>query len=310
MKIRNIIAAWLFVFIVLLAPLAQAQLSAEMQEKPMTLEEMQEMKKSELFPKKKPNKNDKLENVVDEEQDLAIKIRQDAMRDAARSYGARGGLSWRTAAIMEELKKSSTALDKSFNFRRLLIKAPSNLFIEPPIISEALNNFIVSPNGGEAAVADRIYQITSQARIVSTARNWRQYLERDWKEVAAPPDILLPETPKEREAWRRWVAEGWEQGIKQADEIFQSDLDLLTADFEGMIRYRRLLAENKVSPPYATLVDRGVSGVKAQTMVGSRPMTITTQMRVGDRAIRITSPSSLQDTTEGADWTPGVEAAP
>jgi defect-in-organelle-trafficking protein DotC len=309
LKIRNcfVVIGLLFCFGV---SQAQAQLSAGDQEKPMSLVEMQEMKKTGFFDKKKPSGKDKLENIVDEEKDLELKIRRDSMRDAARSYGARGGLSWRTAAIMEELKKSGNAMDKSFNFRRLLIKAPSNLFIEPPIISEALNNFIVSPNGGEAAVADRIYQITSQARIVSTSRNWRQYLERDWKEVAPPPDILLPENDKEREAWRRWVAEGWEQGTKQADEIFQSDLDLLSADFEGMIRYRRLLAENKVSPPYATLIDRGVSGVKAQTMVGSRPMSVTTQMRVGDRAIRITSPSSLQDSTEGADWTPGVEAAP
>ncbi len=201
---------------------------------------------------------------------------------------------------------SATALDKSFNFRRLLIKTGGNLFIEPPIISEALNNFLVTPSGVEAAVVDVIYQITNQARIVSAPRTWRQYLEREWESVKPPPDVLVPENQKEREAWRRWVSEGWEEGIEQADATFQADVDLLTADFEGMIRYRKLLAENKISAPYATLTDRGVSSTKVQTVIGNTPVNITTMMRVGDRALRITAPSSLREGNEGADW----QAAP
>ncbi len=292
------------------APPARAQLAFENGETPPSLEDLQEVGgKTPDTTVKKTNSKDKLENIVAEEKDLALKIRRDSMRDAARSYGARGGLSWRTKNIMDELKKSSYAMDKAFNFRRLLIRAPSNLFIEPPIVSEAQNNFIVTPNGIEAAVADVIYQITNQARIVSAPRDWRQYVERDWDKVAPPPDILLPENKVEREAWRRWVREGWEEGVKQADDTFQADLDLLVADFEGMVRYRRLLAENKISAPFATMVDRGVSGMKVQTMIGNKPVNITTQMRVGDRAVRITSPSSLQDSRKGQDWAPPVEEA-
>ncbi len=295
--------------VLLLASLpARAQLAYNSGEDPRTLKQLQDIEKSEPIIGKKISKNpdDKLENIVDEEKDLALKIRRDAIRDAARSFGARGGLSWRTKNIMDELTQSAAALDKSFNFRRLLIKAPGNLHIEPPIISEALNNFIVTPSGVEAAVADAIYQITNQARIVSAPRSWRQYLERDWKAIAPPPDILLPENPKEREAWRRWISEGWDEGVLQADEIFQSDLDLLIADFEGMVRYRKLLAEGKVSAPYATMVDRGISSTKVQTVIGNKPVNITTMMRVGDRALRITAPSSLREGNQGAEW----QAAP
>lgn len=289
---------------------ARAQLAYDSGEAPPSLRDLQEAEKSDPIVGKKQNPNDKLENIVDEEKDLSLKIRRDSMRESALSYGARGGLSWRTKAIMDELKKSNSAMDKAFAFRRLLIKAPGNMFIEPPIISEALNNFIVTPSGVEAAVSDAMYQITNQARIVSAPRDWRQYLERDWEKVAPPPDILLPENVKERAAWRRWVSEGWEEGIKQADDVFQSDIDLLIADFEGMVRYRRLLAENKISAPFATMVDRGVSGTKIQTMIGNKPVSITTQMRVGDRALRITAPSSLREAEQGADWTPPVESAP
>jgi defect-in-organelle-trafficking protein DotC len=159
-------------------------------------------------------------------------------------------------------------------------------------------------------VADIVYQITNQSRIVSAPRNWQQYLERDWEVVAPPPDILLPESPQEREAWIRWVTEGWEQGIKQADEIFQSDLDLLVADFEGMVRYRRLLAEGKVTAPYATLVDRGVTSSEVQANIGNRSLNITTQLRVGDRAVRITEPASLREGRQGTEWNTATETAP
>lgn len=306
LKVRKFLVA-IAVLLLAAAPV-RAQLAYDNGETPLDLRALQETQKSEpvIGQKAKRNPKDKLEGIVDEEKDLALKIRRDSMRDSALSYGARGGLAWRTKYIMDQLKSSSSAMDKAFNFRRLLIKAPSNMYIEPPIISEALNNFLVLPSGIEAAAADAIYQITNQARIVSTSRDWRQYLERDWKKVASPPDILLPENDRERENWRRWISEGWDEGVKQADEIFQSDIDLLIADFEGMVRYRKLLAEGKVSAPYATMVDRGVSSTKVQTVIGNRPVNITTQMRVGDRALRITAPSSLREGNQGEEW----QAAP
>jgi len=271
---------------------------------------LQNVEKSEPVVGKRRGSGDALENVVDEEKDLALKIRRDAMRESALSFGARGGLAWRTKQIMDELNQNARALDKAFNFRELLIDAPSNMYIEPPIVSEAMNNFLVTPDGNEAAVADTIYQITRQARIVSTSRNWRQYLERSWPEVAPPPDILIPETPAERAAWKLWIEDGWQEGFKQADEIFQADLNRLVADFEGMVRYRVLLAQNKITQPYATMVDRGVSGIEIEQMIGNKPTKITTQMRVGDRAIRITQPVTLRADKQGEQWDVPAEVAP
>jgi defect-in-organelle-trafficking protein DotC len=222
----------------------------------------------------------KKKTAFDQEKELALRIRQDSMKEAARSYGARGGLAWRTHQIMIKLDENAPALDKTFNFRRLLITAPSNLLIEPPVINEALNAFVVSGEGSEAAVSDAVYKISRNARIVAAPRHWREYLERSWSDVESPPDILLPETVHERKNWRLWVAEGWQQGIVQADDTFQSDLNRLTADFEGMIRYRNLLAQGKVSAPYAVMVDRGVTGGGSE-------------MRVGDRAVRISGQSQF-----------------
>lgn len=220
---------------------------------------------------------------------LPFNIREDAIREAALSYGARGGLAARTYEIRKDLEKTSSYLDKVFDFSLLLIPAPSGLLIEPPIITEDDNALIIGAGGQEAAVADRIYNINVNAKIVSAARLWRNYLERDWGEVAPPPDILLPENQVERDAWVKYVREGWDKGYEQANEIFQDDLHQLTADYQGMVRYRMLLAQGMVTPPYALQVDRGVTG-------GGN------QMRVGDRAVQITGRPEF---TPGADqWQP------
>jgi defect in organelle trafficking protein DotC len=216
-------------------------------------------------------------------------IRLDALKQAALSYGARGGLAKRTEEIRKGMEDKSSTLDQIYDFKRLLIPAPSGLLIEPPIISEGEDATLIESGGQSAAVADRIYNINRNARIVSTARNWRAYLEREWGEVELPPQVLFPQTPEERAVWVEYLTMGWNEGVKQADEIFQADLNNLVSDYTGMIRYRKLLAQGIVSAPYALQVDRGVTGGGDE-------------MRIGDRAVQITGPSQLM--TEGFEWQP------
>lgn len=243
----------------------------------------------------KPMERYELENIEPSEfiseknTGLPFDIRNDAIKEAALSYGARGGLVWRTYYIRQELERRASYMNKVFDFTNLLIPAPSGLLIEPPVISEAINAMLINGSGTEAAVADRVYNITNNARIVSTSRNWRNYLERDWGAVEPPPDILRPQDKKEREKWIKWIREGWAKGVEQADDIFQEDLQSLTADYKGMVRYRVLLAQGMVSPPYALQVDRGITGGGVE-------------MRVGDRAVQITGMPELMT---GADkWQP------
>jgi len=229
------------------------------------------------------------ENKPTEEDPLPFDIRNDAMREAALSYGARGGLAWRTYHIRDELESRASYMDKVFDFRQLLVPAPSGLLIEPPIISEALDAMIIDAGGLEAAVADKVYNIGRNARIVTAPRTWRFYLERQWGEVSPPPDILRPSTREEREKWHEWVKEGWDEGVSQANEIFQTDLNKLVSDYEGMIRYRMLLAQGMVSPPNAMQVYRGVTGGGDE-------------MRVGDRGLAITGLSELKPGYQ--EWQP------
>ncbi len=217
----------------------------------------------------------KQNKIIDADTGLPFDIRMEAMREAALSYGARGGLAWRTYEIRQELDRRARYLDRVFDFRQLLIPAPSGLVIEPPIISEAENAMIIDSGGLNAAVADKYYHINQNARIVTTGRNWRNYLERDWGEIVPPPDILRPADEEEREYWINLVHEGWQKGVEQAEEIFENDLKQLQADFLGMVRYRMLLAQGMVSPPYALQTDRGVTGGGNEMRVGDRQVEIT-----------------------------------
>lgn len=211
---------------------------------------------------------------------IGLQIRDDALREAALSYGARGGLAWRTFTIQRRLAEQEGNVSRVFDFGHLLISAPSGLLIEPPVVTEAQKAVIVNNGGQNAAVADRVYRINRNARIVTAPRNWRAYLERDWGKVDPPPKALQPKNEEEMAQWHKWLLSGWEEGVRQADDVFQADLDRLNTDYLGMIRYRELLAQGMITPPYATQEDRGVTG-------GGN------EMRIGDRGLSITGPSQL-----------------
>lgn len=227
--------------------------------------------------------------VIEGELGIPFDIRKEAQSEAAISYGARGGLAWRTFHIRQELQMRASYLDKIYNFAELLIPAPSGLLIEPPIISSVENAMIIDAGGQQAAVADRVINIMENAQIVSTPRSWRSYLEREWGDVEMPPDILRPENKEERERWVKLVNKGWEQGVTQANEIFEEDLNRLNADFQGMVRFRLLLAQGMVSAPYSLQEDRGVTGGGDE-------------MKIGDRAVSITNAPALVPGFE--EWQP------
>jgi|GEM_PF-263271 len=224
------------------------------------------------------------------EGEISKDMRFEAMKNAALSYGARGGLSKRSYEIMEKMDDYAQVLDKVFDFRSLLIKAPSGMMIEPPIIRESLEALVIKEGGKEAAVADSIFDINKNARIVSAPRDWRQYLIQKWSsKVPPPPKVLWPKTEEDKANWNMWVSQGWDAGVKQAEQIFEMNTDKLASDYKGMVRYRILLAQGMVSAPFTTHEERGV--------VGDR-----NQMRIGDRAIKITEPSRF---LTGADiWRP------
>jgi defect-in-organelle-trafficking protein DotC len=208
------------------------------------------------------------------------------MREAAAAYGARAGLAYATREINRRLDARASELSTSYNFQSLMISGPNGVMVNPPIIVEAQESWESSDAGKTLRVADTVYEIVEQSRFTSVAPMWQTYLVSNFDEAETPPDALLPRTPSEKESWKRWVSEGWRQGEEQANEIFQTNLDRLNRDYTGMVRYKSLLEEGKVSPARLAEAELGNTGTGQD-------------MRVNDRAIRITEDPSLQINPRG-----------
>ncbi len=225
--------------------------------------------------------------------DASQEIRGTALKEAALSLGMRGGLAYRTDEIGRQIENASGKLERIYDFRRIMIHGPGATMVIPGVVTEAEEAWIVSPDGSNVGAAERILKIQSRSKLTSAPPNWRQYLIRSWPKPDLPPDLLLPATAEEREQWRKWVALGWENGVLQAEDIFNADLARLERDFVGMTRYAVLVIEGLMDPPILALAERGVTG-------GGN------SLKIGDRIIRITRQERLKGNAE--DWAPALRA--
>lgn len=226
-----------------------------------------------------------------EDQDEGDKLRAPAMQETALAYGAQAGLAHETSLINRRLESQSSELTRIYDFQSLMIQGPNNTMVLPPIISEAVDAWEAFDAGKTLRVADTVYEIIEQARFSPVAPMWQNYLVSRFDDAQAPPEALLPQSQGEKEAWNGWIREGWSKGREQAHEIFQANLDRLNRDFTGMVRYRELLEEKKVSAPILAVGNLGTTGTGQD-------------MRVNDQAIRMTREPTLR--VEATDWDSSV----
>ncbi|MFI4957204.1 MAG: type IV secretion system DotC family protein [Gammaproteobacteria bacterium] len=213
-------------------------------------------------------------------------IRMQAIRDTALSISARTALAVRGQAINQMMGQQQSYLDQVFNFQGLMIEGG----ILPPVMLESRNDLSLS-DGQNIRVADRTYRIIKQARFVTLPPSWREYLVMD-ETRPSPPDVsLLPSTSEEKKVWQASVVEGWDNGVVQANQIYEANLARLKRDYQGMVRYRMLLAQNMVSAPQVAQKDLGVTG-------GGEALS------VNDRILTIKALPSLKSNSE--EWTPSV----
>ena len=197
-------------------------------------------------------------------------IRNIGLRDTALSLGARAGLAWRAEQINQSVMHHERQLDLVYNFNGMLLD--DNVL--PPVLIEGrqtLDQF----SDNVIRVADRAYSIQSQARFVTLAPTWRDYLKLNYGPPELPDTSLLPRNETEKKIWDRYLDEGWQAGITQADVIFAESLGRLKRDYNGMILYRKLLAQNMVSRPFVAQANLGVTGGEDQMAINDRVMTIS-----------------------------------
>ena len=213
-------------------------------------------------------------------------IRYKALGETATLIGAQGGLAWRSEQINCVLKRQQASLDTIYNFRRLMLKDD----IRPPVLEEGKQE--LSQDACDLLrMADQIYRIVAPPCFATAPPNWRDYI---WMRFCRPesPDItLLPKTKDEAAVWNCYVNIGWQQGVDQANQIFGENLSRLRRDYNGMLLYRKLLAQNIVTPPYVAKTELGVTGDG-------------NELRINDRILRISATSTLNNNPD--TWKPAV----
>ena len=196
-------------------------------------------------------------------------IRLNAVRDAAIGVGLRGGMKARTDEINEALKQVERSMDVTYDFRPYVVQDR----VLPPVITESRDVYTQS---GDTVIrlAGRAYRIEAQARFVSRVPTWREYLVMKY-EITMPSPALLPKTPEETEVWKQSVADGWSEGMAQADKAFDMNYDRLDRDYLGILRFHKLVASNMVTMPIIAQSSMSVTGNGDQMAVDEHLLRIT-----------------------------------
>lgn len=210
---------------------------------------------------------------------------------AGRTVGFRAGVANRGLDFKRLLDARTDVLDQMFQFQTLL--GPGGVL--PPVIVEARDSEAIDPD--QVRTATRIFKIARTERLVSVPPTWRDYLYTGLVlkgSIDMPQDDGRPKNDAEMKVWQDSVKEGWKQGQEEAQAIFEANLNRLTRDFNGMLRYSILLKQSIISPTQVAESHRAVSGD-------------TIEIKMDDRLRRITQKAELQ--IDPSKWRIGGDQA-
>lgn len=209
-------------------------------------------------------------------------LRRQAIVEIATALGSSGGLSYRMREKRIELDAIATQMDQTFDFTKVIIDNG----VMAPVLTEGLSNY-AQESDDQIRIADKIYKIESPAKFVSVYPNWRSYLNFSFPSFESPSSAYLPQNDGEKMIWDESVKAGWVKGVRQADSIVESSFNRLNRDYQGMIKYKLLLAEGLITPTIIAKQNLGVTG-------GGK------EMSINDQVFRITDHSALNPSKK--DW--------
>src|SRR5690625_5667340 len=92
-----------------------------------------------------------------EPEDPEDKLRYPALREAALSYGARGGLSYTSRQINRTLQQRAPEFNRVYDFSQVMVPGPDGTMVMPPVISEARDTYEIEDGGRTLRLADSVY---------------------------------------------------------------------------------------------------------------------------------------------------------
>ena len=213
----------------------------------------------------------------DDSKSEVTKIRSDALKEAAQSYGSQMGYQRRSWEIVGRLQARSPDLSQVFDFNRVVSNAPVKAgVIVPPVVSRSFDAFVTNADGSEASVADEYLTIVRPGKIAPHAPTWRDYLIFAAPSPEEPARSLMPSGQEELKMFEGWFDQGFDAGIEMADAEFEQRLDRLKQDYQGMLQYRRLVAMGMMDRMVLADADFGVTEDGNEMRIGSSTVQIVT----------------------------------
>ena len=209
-------------------------------------------------------------------------LRKQAIVEIATALGSSGGLAHRMKERRIELDTLAQDMDKTFDFTKVTIDNG----VMAPVLTEGLSNY-AQESDDQVRIADKIYKIEAPAKFVSVYPNWRTYLNFAFPTYDTPSSAYLPKDDGEKQIWDESVKKGWLTGVRQADKIVESSFNRLLRDYQGMVKYKILLAQGLITPTIIAKQNLGVTG-------GGR------EMSINDQVFRISDHSALNPSQK--DW--------
>jgi defect in organelle trafficking protein DotC len=200
-------------------------------------------------------------------------IRQQAMQEAAQALGMQAALSYESKQIDQVLEGQAPLLTQIFDFNQVLYQHN----VLPPVLDKARDQVNINSTGDTIRIAGVTYRILAPVRFVTAPPIWRDYIWMSYPPPELPSQVLLPQNDDERKFWQANVDMGWSQGINQAVSIYQINLAHLVRDYNGMVLYKELLAQNMVSPYHLDYKQQGITGTGDNMVIDDQTMQVTTQ---------------------------------
>lgn len=198
-----------------------------------------------------------------------VQLRSSVIKEAAYVLGVQSGVCWQHDLRIKALEEIAPSLDRIFNFSPLLIHGD----VLPPIIIEAGPGLRIE-NKTTATSVIKHYKILFDAQFISTPPNWRTYLAQPFEKAENINPVVLPKTGAEEELWKEHVRKGFHDGIRQADLVFETQLNTLVRDYSGVIRFHALARQGILAMPE---VSRGNCDI---TVNGK-------ELKIGERVFRV-----------------------
>lgn len=193
-------------------------------------------------------------------------LRYDTLREVAHTLGVQAGVRHRYEIINARLHEQRRSLDRLFDFRPFLLHDGR---VAPPVIDRTDGAYRLASTI-EAHQTQATYRIERDARLITRAPDWRDYLVHSYPAFTAPDDAVLPRNAAERRIWATAAEAGFWAGVAQAEALFDAHLARLRRDYLGMAQFTLLALQGVVEVPVLAESRLGVVVEGRMLSIGER----------------------------------------